>query len=96
MMLRFLPALLSLLLIGLACQPFAFADEPTPPAPASEASPTPPAPAAAPAGNVSLDDIRLFTAVLSLVKQAYVEPVDDHQLMQAAISGMPSMRAMKL
>ena len=48
------------------------------------------APAGAPAANeeVNLDDVRLFTAVLSLVKQAYVEPVDDHQLMQAAIHGM--------
>ncbi len=42
----------------------------------------------APAGQISLEDVRQFTAVLSLVKQAYVEPVDDHQLMQAAIKGM--------
>ena len=41
-----------------------------------------------PAGQISLDDVRKFTAVLSLVKQAYVEPVDDHALMQAAIKGM--------
>ncbi len=39
-------------------------------------------------GEVNLDDVRRFTAVLSLVKQAYVEPVDDHQLMLAAIKGM--------
>jgi carboxyl-terminal processing protease len=38
--------------------------------------------------TVSLDDIRTFTAVFNLVKQAYVEPVDDKALMQAAIHGL--------
>ncbi len=38
--------------------------------------------------KINLDDVRRFTAVMSLVKQAYVEPVDDHQLMLAAIKGM--------
>lgn len=38
--------------------------------------------------EISLDDVRTFTAVLSLVKQAYVEDVDDRRLMQAAIRGM--------
>lgn len=38
--------------------------------------------------EINLDDVRRFTAVMSLVKQAYVEPVDDHQLMLAAIKGM--------
>ena len=50
-----------------------------------------PQPAAAPStggGEINLDDVRRFTAVLSLVKQAYVEPVNDHQLMLAAIKGM--------
>ena len=37
---------------------------------------------------VSLDDIRAFTAVFNLVKQAYVEPVDDKALMQSAIRGL--------
>ena len=37
---------------------------------------------------VSLDDIRTFTSVFNLVKQAYVEPVDDKTLMQQAIRGM--------
>ena len=41
-----------------------------------------------PPGQISLDDIRKFTAVLSLVKQAYVEEVDDRALMQAAIKGL--------
>jgi carboxyl-terminal processing protease len=39
---------------------------------------------------VSLDDIRMFTAVFDLVKQAYVEPVDDKTLMQAAVRGLLS------
>ena len=38
--------------------------------------------------SVDMQDIRSFTAVYSLVKQAYVENVDDHQLMQAAIRGL--------
>ncbi len=38
--------------------------------------------------EINLDDVRRFTAVMSLIKQAYVEPVDDHQLMLAAIKGM--------
>jgi carboxyl-terminal processing protease len=41
-----------------------------------------------PKPSVSLDDIRTFTAVFNLVKQAYVEPVDDKVLMQAAIHGL--------
>lgn len=39
---------------------------------------------------VNLDDIRAFAAVFSLVKQAYVDPVDDKTLMQAAIRGLLS------
>ncbi|MDR3387424.1 MAG: S41 family peptidase [Rudaea sp.] len=38
--------------------------------------------------SVSLDDIRAFTAVFNLVKQAYVDPVDDKALMQAAVRGL--------
>ncbi len=45
-------------------------------------------PVAPPKPSVSLDDIRAFTAVFNLVKQAYVEPVDDKALMQAAIHGL--------
>ena len=40
------------------------------------------------AGQISLEDVRTFTAVMSLVKEAYVEEVDDRRLMQAAIHGM--------
>ena len=53
------------------------------------AAEAPAGPAVAPARDeISLDDVRRFTAVLSLVKQAYVEPVSDHELMLAAIKGM--------
>lgn len=49
-------------------------------------------PASAPAAKdtVSLDDIRAFTAVFNLVKQAYVDPVDTDTLMQSAIRGLLS------
>lgn len=43
-----------------------------------------------PKQSVSLEDIRTFTAVFNLVKQAYVEPVDDKTLMQDAIRGLLS------
>ena len=43
-----------------------------------------------PKPSVSIEDIRAFTAVFNLVKQAYVEPVDDKVLMQAAIRGLLS------
>ena len=69
------------------------------PAPAAEPAPAPatgantaPATLADPPvvvkRNVDLDDIRAFTAVYSLVKQAYVDDVDDHRLMQSAIRGL--------
>jgi len=57
---------------------------------ADEPKPTPPA-AAKPAiakPAVNLDDVRAFASVFSLIKQAYVEPVDDKTLMQAAIRGL--------
>ena len=47
-----------------------------------------PAPAPAAKTGVSMSDIRQFTAVFDLVKQAYVDPVDDHKLMQSAIKGL--------
>ena len=72
----------------------ALADPPQIPVPpadavssADDASPAAKKPAA-PKGSVDMQDIRAFTAVYSLVKQAYVENVDDHELMQAAIRGL--------
>ena len=46
-----------------------------------------PAPAPAQAA-VSLDDIRMFTAVFNLVRQTYVDPVDNKTMMQNAIRGL--------
>jgi carboxyl-terminal processing protease len=43
-----------------------------------------------PKPTVSMDDIRAFTAVFNMVKQGYVEPVDDKVLMQNAIHGLLS------
>jgi carboxyl-terminal processing protease len=72
----------------LSCSAVAFAadadkpDKPNKPAAASAPAPAKP--------GVSMEDIRLFTAVFGLVKQAYVEPVDDKALMQAAVHGLLS------
>ena len=38
--------------------------------------------------EIPLEDIRTFTAVFRAVQDAYVEPVDDHTLMQSAIRGL--------
>ena len=67
--------------------PLAFAADP-PAAPAAVEAAAPAAPAPAAKAGVDLADIRTFTAVYSLVKQAYVDDVDDHRLMQAAIRGL--------
>lgn len=60
------------------------------PAAADESAAAAPPPSAASSAKteVSLEDIRAFTAVYHLVKQAYVEDVGDKALMQAAIRGM--------
>ena len=50
---------------------------------AEEAKQTPP-----PKAGVSMAEIRQFTAVFDLIKQAYVDPVNDKTLMQSAIRGM--------
>ena len=44
--------------------------------------------ASPPTTGVSMAEIRQFTAVFDLIKQAYVDPVDDKTLMQSAIRGM--------
>lgn len=55
---------------------------------ADEAKQAPaPDPGAGKAG-VSMAEIRQFTAVFDLIKQAYVDPVNDKTLMQSAIRGM--------
>jgi len=76
----------SALVLLFSCSPIAqAADADKPDKPATPASATVPAKPA-----VSMEDIRLFTAVFGLVKQAYVEPVDDKALMQAAVHGLLS------
>lgn len=59
-------------------------------APASAASTAAPAKAASAPEPVDLDDVRNFSRVYEVVRQAYVEPVDNKTLMKAAISGMLS------
>ncbi|PWK86722.1 S41 family peptidase [Fulvimonas soli] len=68
-------------------------------APALPAQTAPAAAASAPAAagtaagkpdRVDLDDIRNFSRVYEVIRQAYVEPVDNKTLMNAAISGMLS------
>ena len=61
----------------------AHADEAKPDAP-----PAAPAADAAKKTTVDINDVRAFAAVFSLVKQAYVEPVDDKALMQSAVKGL--------
>jgi len=72
---RLLPAIL------LTLAPFAAQADDAKTAPPAQTQ-NPPKPA------VSMDDIRAFTAVFNLVKQGYVEPVDDKVLMQNAIHGL--------
>ena len=42
------------------------------------------------APSISLEDVQTFAAIFRAVKQAYVEPVDDHKLMRDAIRGLLS------
>ncbi len=79
---------LALVLLWFATAAVAVASPPAM-APAASAAPAA-APAPAPAGSIgpSLADIQTFTRVFELVRQAYVDPVGDHTLMQSAITGM--------
>ncbi|WP_256645785.1 S41 family peptidase [Thermomonas paludicola] len=38
--------------------------------------------------KVPLDEIRRYVTVYNAIKQAYVDPVDDHKLMQSAVRGL--------
>ena len=61
------------------------------PAAAQDAEPAPDTPAEAGDGGESripLDEIRRYVAVYSAIKAAYVEPVDDEELMHSAIRGL--------
>jgi len=59
-----------------------------PAAGASAGSPASAASSAPPGDPVDLDDIRNFSRVFEMVRQAYVEKVDGKTLMDAAITGM--------
>jgi carboxyl-terminal processing protease len=74
--------LLVLTLVIATSIPFAYADESTP------AAPLAPAADAAKKSTVDMNDVRQFAQIFSLVKQAYVEPVDDKTLLQSAVKGM--------
>ena len=77
------PFLSALILLGAALGP-ARAEEP---ATTDAAAPAPVLGAPRPP-EIPLEDIRTFTAVFRAVQDAYVEPVDDHTLMQSAIRGL--------
>ena len=73
----------------LFCTGLAFAAPPPAPAPAGSAATA--SSAAGPAGDVpSLEEIQTFTRAFEMIKQAYVDPVSNRQLMQSAIRGMLS------
>ncbi len=40
------------------------------------------------AAKVPLDEIRRYVMIYNAIKQAYVDPVDDHSLMQSAVRGL--------
>ncbi|TAL88030.1 MAG: S41 family peptidase [Rhodanobacter sp.] len=90
---RFGLAILALLAVS-AVQaqgaPAASASVPTPPphVPAASSSVGASAGSSASADQVDLKDIRNFSRVYELVRQAYVEKVDNKTLMKAAITGM--------
>ena len=62
----------------------------TVPAAAGSAAPTAAAASSSAGDQVDLDDVRQFSRVFEVARQAYVEKVDNKTLMKAAISGMLS------
>jgi carboxyl-terminal processing protease len=85
-----LPLLLATPLALAQTVPAAAASVGAPPVdlPAVSSSARVPASASSSADQVDLDDIRNFSRVYELVRQAYVEKVDNKTLMKAAITGM--------
>jgi len=55
---------------------------------ASDAAPAKASSSAAPSDQVSMDDVRNFSHVYQIIRQAYVEKVDNKTLMNDAIKGM--------
>jgi len=87
---------LSLLIaLALAASPLLAVAQQAAPAPAADAAPPPeqddgedPDVAALAASKVPLEEIRRYVTVYNAIKQAYVDPVDDHTLMQSAVRGL--------
>ena len=86
------PRKLLVLALALLCPGLVAASEPPTaeaPPPAEASSPAADKPAeATPADEVSVEDIRVFTAVFREVQRSYVEPVSAEQLMKSAIRGL--------
>jgi carboxyl-terminal processing protease len=78
------------LLLALAPQALSAQQAEAPPAAAADAAPGDATAAEAAESKVPLEEIRRFVAVYNAVKQAYVDPVDDHKLMQSAVRGLLS------
>jgi len=76
----------------LACCSIAFAAPPESSAPVPTPASAAPVPASSVAANdvPSFEEIQAFTRAFEMIKQAYVEPVANKQLMQSAIRGMLS------
>ena len=85
-----LPLLLALPFAQAQTAPAAASTSGAAPADIPAPSTSVPASASSSADQVDLDDIRNFARVYEVVKQAYVEKVDNKTLMKAAISGMLS------
>jgi len=83
------PMLLAVPLTHAQTVPAAAASAPVDLPPASSSAHVP-ASASSSAEQVDLDDIRNFSRVYDVVRQAYVEKVDNKTLMKAAITGMLS------
>ena len=84
---RFSTLSLAVLLLAAPLAQAQTAPAPTKGAKAAAASAAPAAASSVP-DRLDLDDIRNFSRVYEIVRQAYVEPVDNKTLMKAAISGM--------
>lgn len=85
-MTRCVPGLCGITLV--LCLGTAVAAPPTPATPPATASSTAAPAAASSTATPSLADIQTFTRAFALIKQAYVEPVGNRQLLQAAVRGM--------
>ena len=80
--------LLLALVLGLPLLPVQAQDQP--PAPATVAPSDDPDAAQTAASKVPLDEIRRYVGVYNAVREAYVDRVDDKQLMRSAIKGLLS------